>query len=114
MSPTSSLVLAARMGWELAVIAAATIGFALFSGRLEGTPITPAIFFVGVGLVFGTEALGVFDLPPTGESVKVLAEATLALVLFADASRIDLRTLRREYAVPARLLCLGLPLMIVA
>ena len=114
MSPTSSLVLAARMGWELAVIAAATIGFALFSGRLEGTPITPAIFFVGVGLVFGTEALGVFDLPPTGESVKVLAEATLALVLFADASRIDLRTLRREYAVPARLLGLGLPLTIVA
>src|SRR6266480_3230769 len=114
MSPTSSLVLAARMGWELAVIAAATIGFAVFSGRLEGTPITPAIFFVGVGLVFGTEALGVFDLPPTGESVKVLAEATLALVLFADASRIDLGTLRREYAVPARLLGLGLPLTIVA
>src|SRR5207244_4900917 len=45
---------------------------------------------------------------------KVLAEATLALVLFADASRIDLRTLRREYAVPARLLGLGLPLTIVA
>src|SRR2546429_3878061 len=102
------------MGGELAVIAAATIGFALFSGRLEGTPITPAIFFVGVGLVFGTEALGVFDLPPTVESVKVLAEATLALVLFADASRVDLRTLRREYAVPARLLGLGLPLTIVA
>ena len=101
------------MGWELAVIAAATIGFGLVSGRLEGTPITPAIFFVGVGLVFGTEALDVFDLPPTGESVKVLAEATLALVLFADASRIDLRTLRREYAVPARLLGLGLPLTIV-
>ena len=102
------------MGWELAVIAGATIGFALLSGRLEGTPVTPAIFFVAVGLVFGTEALDVFDLPPTGESVKVLAEATLALVLFADASRIDLRTLRREYAVPARLLGLGLPLTIVA
>ena len=100
------------MGWELAVIAAATIAFALASGRLEGTVITPAIFFVAVGLIFGTEALGVFDLPPTGESVKALAEATLALVLFADASRINLRTLRREYALPARLLGFGLPLTI--
>ena len=50
--------------------------------------------------------------PPTGAAVRTLAEATLAVVLFADASRIDLRTLRREYAVPARLLGIGLPLTI--
>ena len=49
---------------------------------------------------------------PTGDAVKILAEATLTVVLFADASRIDLRTLRREYAVPARLLGIGLPLTI--
>ena len=34
-------------------------------------------------------------------------------MLFADASRIDLRALRREYALPARLLGIGLPLTIV-
>ena len=45
--------------------------------------------------------------------MKALAEATLGLVLFADASRIDLRTLRREATV-ARLLGIGLPLTIVA
>jgi sodium/hydrogen antiporter len=100
------------MGWELAVVAAATIGFALVSRRLDGTPITPAIFFVGAGLLVGTESLGLFDVPATGESIKVLAEATLALVLFADASRIELRKLRLEYAVPARLLGFGLPLTI--
>ena len=44
--------------------------------------------------------------------MRLLAEATLTVVLFADASRIDLRTLRREYAVPARLLGIGLPLTI--
>ena len=42
----------------------------------------------------------------------MLAEATLTVVLFADASRIDMRTLRQEYAVPARLLGIGLPLTI--
>jgi NhaP-type Na+/H+ or K+/H+ antiporter len=49
---------------------------------------------------------------PTGESVKTLAEATLAVVLFADAARIKFRVLRREYAVPLRLLGVGLPLTI--
>ena len=46
--------------------------------------------------------------------MKLLAEATLTLVLFADASRISLRALRREYSVPLRLLGIGLPLTIVA
>ena len=36
------------------------------------------------------------------------------MVLFADASRIKLRVLRREYTVPMRLLAIGLPLTIVA
>ena len=38
----------------------------------------------------------------------------MALVLFADASRIDVPALRREYRVPARLLGIGLPLTIAA
>ena len=49
---------------------------------------------------------------PTGSAVRTLAEATLAVVLFADASRIKPRVLRREYAVPLRLLGIGLPLTI--
>ena len=44
--------------------------------------------------------------------MQTLAEATLALVLFCDASRIDLRQLRREVGVPVRLLGIGLPLTI--
>lgn len=36
--------------------------------------------------------------------VRTLAEATLTLVLFRDASSIDLGELRRELGVPARLL----------
>ena len=101
------------MGWELVVIAAALLGFSVASRRLAGTSITSAIVFVGVGLLAGVHALGLFDAASTGEFVKVLAEATLAFVLFSDASRIDLRALRREYTVPARLLGIGLPLTIV-
>jgi len=47
-------------------------------------------------------------------AVSGLAEATLVVVLFTDASRIDLHAFRREFAVPVRLLSIGLPLTIVA
>ena len=46
--------------------------------------------------------------------MSVLAEATLVVVLFTDAARINLPALRREYSVPARLLGIGLPLTIFA
>src|SRR5215212_8917823 len=98
------------MGWELLVIAAALIGFSIVSRPLAGTPVTSAIVFVGIGLLVGTQLLDVFA--STAEFVRVLAEATLAFVLFSDASRIHLRSLRREYTVPARLLGIGLPLTI--
>jgi sodium/hydrogen antiporter len=101
------------MEWALAITTVALIGYAFVSRRVEGTPITPAMIFVGVGLLVGSEALDVFSTAPTGEGVKLLAEATLTVVLFADASRIDMRKLRQEYAVPARLLGIGLPLTII-
>ena len=100
------------MEWALAIIALALIAFGVVSRRVDGTSVTPAMIFVGFGLLVGAQALDLLDASPTGESVKVLAEATLAVMLFADASRIDLRKLRLEYAVPARLLGVGLPLTI--
>ena len=37
----------------------------------------------------GDSVLGLIELSFESESIKLLAEATLTLVLFADASRID-------------------------
>ena len=47
-------------------------------------------------------------------TIRSLAEVTLALVLFADASRVNVRSLRTDAALPARLLGIGLPLTIGA
>src|SRR5215211_7174089 len=101
------------MEWALALVALALIGVAAVSGRLAGTPVTPAMLFVGFGLVVGPQVLGGIDLASSGSTVRVLAEATLALVLFTDASRIDLGALRRTFDVPVRLLAIGLPLTIL-
>ncbi len=102
------------MHWAVAIVALTLLAFAAISGRIAGTPITAAMIFTAAGLLVGSEALGLIDVPPAGETVKLLAEATLALVLFADASRIDVRRLRGELSVPLRLLGIGLPLTLLA
>ena len=101
------------MDWSLALLAMALLVVATFSRRLSGTPVTPPMVFVAFGLLVGSGALGGIDLAGTSSTVRVLAEATLALVLFSDASRIDLRALRRTVDVPVRLLGIGLPLTIL-
>ena len=100
------------MEWTLAILALTLLGVGAVSRRLSGTPVTPAIVFVAVGLLVGPQVLGEIELASSGGTVRTLAEATLALVLFCDASRIDLGRLRREVGLPGRLLGIGLPLTI--
>jgi NhaP-type Na+/H+ or K+/H+ antiporter len=99
--------------WSLALVALAVLGVATVSRRLAGTPITPAMLFVGFGLLVGSQVLDEVHVSATGSTVRALAETTLALVLFADASRIDLGQLRRGVDLPVRLLGIGLPLTIL-
>ena len=47
------------------------------------------------------------------EVLEIVAEITLVIVLFTDASRIRLRLLVRQYQIPLRLLGVGLPLTVV-
>jgi len=100
------------MEWSLAILALTLLGVGAVSRRLSGTPVTPAMVFVAVGLLVGPQVLGEIELASSGGTVRTLAEATLALVLFCDASRIDLGRLRREVGLPGRLLGIGLPLTI--
>jgi NhaP-type Na+/H+ or K+/H+ antiporter len=100
--------------WMLAGIALVLIGYAAVSGRLASTPVTQAMVFVAVGLLAGNRALGLVEADAANQFVRHLAEATLTLVLFTDAVRVNLSRLRRESLVPARLLGIGLPLTIVA
>ncbi|NGP07168.1 sodium:proton antiporter [Rhodococcus sp. 14C212] len=102
------------MTWALPAIAGILLVFAAISGRVAGTPITAPIVFTAGGLLVGGQAAGLIDVDAASETVKLLAEVTLALVLFSDASRVDLSALRTEISLPARLLGLGLPLTIAA
>src|SRR5919112_1300460 len=100
------------MEWALALVALALLGVAAVSQRLSGTPVTPAMVFVAFGLLVGPKVLDGIDVSSSSGTVRALAEATLALVLFSDASRIHLGALRRTVGLPVRLLGIGLPLTI--
>ena len=41
------------MDWSLAIIALAVLAVASVSGRIAGTPLTPAILFVVIGVLIG-------------------------------------------------------------
>lgn len=102
------------MHWQIVTVSLILLGFAAISRRIDGTAITAPMLFTASGLVVGADALDLFDPAASGESVKLLAEGTLTVVLFSDASRIDLPALRTALDIPTRLLAIGLPLTIVA
>ena len=98
----------------LVAVAAAIIAFGALSRRAERSILTPPMFFVLVGWALSEHALGWVDLSVDSKVIHGLAEFTLVIVLFTDASRIDLTCLRREGSLPTRLLGIGLPLTIAA
>jgi NhaP-type Na+/H+ or K+/H+ antiporter len=99
---------------ETLVVAAACIAlWALTARRLASWNISSAIAMVVLGVVVTNPPLDLIDLSPNSESVQLITELALALVLFSDASRVNLRELRADPGLPTRLLLIGLPLTIV-
>lgn len=96
----------------LALIALAAVVFAAFSRRAEQRYLTPAMVFVGFGFLVGPGGFDIVELPLDAAAIHGLAEVALALALFVDASRIDVRRLDRDHGAPLRMLALGLPLMV--
>jgi NhaP-type Na+/H+ or K+/H+ antiporter len=98
----------------LAVISACFVLWGLVSARLEGWDVSAPIAFVVLGLVVTHGPTALIHVNLHSSTLRTLAEVTLALVLFADASRVNARQLRSAAAQPLRLLCIGLPLTIAA
>ena len=97
----------------LAVLLAVVFLYGLISRRLEGSVITAPMSFVAAGMVLGPAALGLVNFDLENEAVLLVAEFALALLLFTDATRVDLRALNSPPHLPARLLGVGMPLTIV-
>lgn len=88
--------------------------FSLVSRRIEGTVFTAPMVFLIAGLLLGPGGIDLVTLTAEREFVLLIAEIALVLTLFSDASRINLRALKGSGNLPARLLGIGLPLIIAA
>jgi NhaP-type Na+/H+ or K+/H+ antiporter len=96
-----------------AMLAAFLLIYSAVAGRIERSLISGPIVFTAVGFILGPDVLGVLHIDISGQGLRLLAEATLAMVLFTDAANADFDIVRRNIGIPERLLLIGLPLTIV-
>ncbi|MGW9372416.1 cation:proton antiporter [Streptomyces xanthophaeus] len=96
--------------WAVVVAGGVVVGYGALSRRLSSTVVSGPLVFMLCGLAIGPLGLDLLDPAGDLEVTRALLEATLVLVLFADAAGIRARDLRREEFLPLRLLAVGLPL----
>ncbi|MCB0970142.1 MAG: cation:proton antiporter [Acidimicrobiales bacterium] len=97
---------------SIAVAAGALLVWTLVSARLGRIDVTGPMALVVLGAA--ADATGLVSISPRDAELDTVAAGALALILFADASRIDIGRLRRQAGLPVRLLGIGLPLTLGA
>lgn len=98
---------------QVALLAGAVALYAAFSGRLRQSIITGPMIFLVFGVLVGPQGFDWLDFSLGNSAVEGIFEVTLALVLFVDASEIDLGALRWQFGLPGRMLVIGLPLVML-
>jgi sodium/hydrogen antiporter len=98
----------------VATLAVLVFAWATISGALARRNVTGPLVFVTAGYLLGNPDWGPMPVDVEAASIHIVAEVTLALLLFADAARVNLRELRADAALPVRLLGIGLPLSVAA
>lgn len=96
----------------LIVFGVLLVGFALTERRLERAWLTAPLLFTAAGWALAVVADDLADVDAA--SLHVVAEFTLVLLLFHDASKLRFADLRRDWALLARLLLVALPLVVIA
>lgn len=84
--------------------------YSLLTNAIAKTILTLPIIFMVVGYLCSRPLEMLAEPEILDEGKRLLAEITLVLVLFSDASHVRFKTLRRNFNVPLRMLVIGLPL----
>ena len=87
--------------------------FGALSRPLSERWISAPMVFTAFGLAVGGAGLGLVTFQPDNELLQTIAELTLVIVLFTDASRVNASHLLMRWGLPARLLTIGMPLSIL-
>jgi NhaP-type Na+/H+ or K+/H+ antiporter len=98
---------------ELAVLAIFVFLYSAVAGGIERSSVSGPMIFTVVGLIIGPLGLGWLQPDLDNDGLRMLADITLALVLFIDAANADLSVVKSGVRIPQRMLIFGLPLTIL-
>jgi NhaP-type Na+/H+ or K+/H+ antiporter len=98
---------------EIAVFFILVALYSVVAARLDRYSVTMPLVFVLVSALIGPFILGLIQFPFDAADVEHLAEITLVLLLFADASTLNFSKVREGAKLPGRLLLIGLPLTVL-
>ncbi len=91
-------------------MAGLVLGYSLFAKRLANASITAPM----LSLIAGIALFSLTESAINAPTLHIAAELTLVVVLFHDASTVQLSQLRRDSGIALRLLLIGFPLALVA
>lgn len=92
------------------VLIALVFGYALMSGLVGRWYVAPALIFVLLGMALGPFGLDWLHAGPGTEGYTVLAQLALTVILFVQASALDVRQVLRRREISVRLIAIGIPL----
>jgi NhaP-type Na+/H+ or K+/H+ antiporter len=98
---------------NIALLAIFILIYSSVAGVVERSWISGPIIYTCFGLFIGKDGLDLMSWDTNHETIRNMAEFTLALVLFTDAASANMLTLKKSSTLPARLLLIGLPLTIL-
>lgn len=101
------------MYFDIALIAGIVLLYGCIAKRIERSCLSGPLLFMAAGYLFGPHGFGVLTFNTSTETIRVLAELTLAVVLFNDATGIGVKPLRKHPQIPTRTLFYGLPLTLL-
>jgi sodium/hydrogen antiporter len=92
------------------IVAILIFAYGALAMKLGRMSITMPMIFVVSGFLLGPGGFDILHISPETEGMKTLTEVTLALLLFADATTLDLTQVRSDRSLIFRLLGIGMPL----
>ena len=94
------------------VLTVLVLCYAAVSGLVRRWYLAPALIFVVAGMVLGPSCLGLLEARSGAKGFTVLSELALTVILFNQASAMNLQTVFRRGHLPMRLMAIGTPVTI--
>lgn len=86
--------------------------YSILTKAIAKSVLTLPIVFMAVGYISARPIEALAEPELLAEGKRLIAEVTLVLILFSDASHVRFKKLRENFALPSRMLIIGLPLTV--